>query len=751
MGAADDAPPAAGDDPPNCWTCSYVMTGDNGVNLLGTLDVDENRARFVASSGLFGTAYQFVMPREQIQVLRVPTASTPYNALELHTKYRRNILCDFDDNVSVFRQVVDVMKLHQLPQESPLIAVLPADVSEAAARWRAKTAQRRREREERERLKTVDAEAGEQLTAQFATLHSEKVQLQRRMLELERENEHLHGEVEVLYAQVDEQSDRIDGTFKEFERAAEEAVRSIIGTGRRDDEARAAERAEWEREAAARASEAAAAAAAAAIAAEKERQKTDEEARRSAIDANANESPRLAKSSEGDGASPTLRVRISPASGKKRPPTYPNGSPGELRSPRSPRIESPSAVSPATLEARRGELMESIVSLREERGNLEEEVTRLRSELERTDASVDAGPKDDASQDEMLMREVHLLLKRQAELAGNLAEVRREKDMLEKENELLLDQRDVAAAEAAEAAREAAEAAYREAEAFREAEKAAEAAMRDAAEAAAAEVRERTRERGRDREDASFGASSRRGSASSSRCESPRGRKKGPFDGPDAELAEKLIGRLERAGESDEATALRTEMEEMKAELGRMREASKDARAGKDAEAATAAAKEASELRAKLRATEAALAAERARAREEEETSKTLLAKLKAAEAALAAERARAGENSKAAGGDSEETRLLREALERVESELARQREETAWRVADAELRARKDAEAELRAPDADRRPEDRFLTPGASPASSEGTTSPKSPTGITAQPGKREQRAEHRGISLPG
>ena len=190
------------------------------------------------------------------------------------------------------------------------------------------------------------------------------------MLELERENEHLHGEVEVLYAQVDEQSDRIDGTFKEFERAAEEAVRSIIGTGRRDDEARAAERAEWEREAAARASEAAAAAAAAAIAAEKERQKTDEEARRSAIDANANESPRLAESSEGDGASPTLRVRISPASGTKRPPTYPNGSPGELRSPRSPRIESPSAVSPATLEARRGELMESIVSLREERGKL---------------------------------------------------------------------------------------------------------------------------------------------------------------------------------------------------------------------------------------------------------------------------------------------------------------------------------------------------------------------------------------------
>ena len=95
------------------------MTGDNGVILLGTLDVDENRARFVASSGLFGTAYQFVMPRDQIQIVRVPSASAPYNALELHTKYRQNILCDFDDNVSVFRQVVDVMKC-QLPQESPM-------------------------------------------------------------------------------------------------------------------------------------------------------------------------------------------------------------------------------------------------------------------------------------------------------------------------------------------------------------------------------------------------------------------------------------------------------------------------------------------------------------------------------------------------------------------------------------------------------------------------------------------------------
>ena len=99
----------------NSWNCSYVMSSD-GVNLLGTLDVDAKRARFVAATGLFGTAYQFVMPRDQIQVLRVPTAKTPYNALELHTKYRQNILCDFDDNTEVFRRCCEVMKLEILPQ-----------------------------------------------------------------------------------------------------------------------------------------------------------------------------------------------------------------------------------------------------------------------------------------------------------------------------------------------------------------------------------------------------------------------------------------------------------------------------------------------------------------------------------------------------------------------------------------------------------------------------------------------------------
>ena len=224
----------------SAWTCSYVMHSGNGVNLLGTLDVDENRARFVASSGLFGTAYQFVMPRDQIQILRVPTASTPYNALELHTKYRQNILCDFDDNQRVFRKCVEVMKLEVLPQESPLIAVLGTDVSEAANKWRRRAAQKKLERDEQERRKNAEADEGQQLTAQVMHLHGEKATLQRRMRELERENEHLHGEVEVLYAQVDEVSERIE---RDQARYAEAAIAAFVASGRERD---AAERREAE-------------------------------------------------------------------------------------------------------------------------------------------------------------------------------------------------------------------------------------------------------------------------------------------------------------------------------------------------------------------------------------------------------------------------------------------------------------------------------------------------------------------------
>ena len=64
-------------------------------------------------------------PRDQIQIVRVPTASTPFNALELHTRFRQNILCDFSDNVAVFRRLCQVMNLDILPQDKPLIVHYP--------------------------------------------------------------------------------------------------------------------------------------------------------------------------------------------------------------------------------------------------------------------------------------------------------------------------------------------------------------------------------------------------------------------------------------------------------------------------------------------------------------------------------------------------------------------------------------------------------------------------------------------------
>jgi hypothetical protein len=44
------------EDRATSWECSYVMSTGDGVNLFGRLDVDMNRARFVAAAGMFGTA-----------------------------------------------------------------------------------------------------------------------------------------------------------------------------------------------------------------------------------------------------------------------------------------------------------------------------------------------------------------------------------------------------------------------------------------------------------------------------------------------------------------------------------------------------------------------------------------------------------------------------------------------------------------------------------------------------------------------
>ena len=65
----------------------------------------------------------------------------------------------------------------------------------------------------------------EQLTKQVQHLFTEKAMLQRRLKELERENAHLHDEVEMLYTQVDEQADEVDAAY---ERAMRDAANVVV-------------------------------------------------------------------------------------------------------------------------------------------------------------------------------------------------------------------------------------------------------------------------------------------------------------------------------------------------------------------------------------------------------------------------------------------------------------------------------------------------------------------------------------------
>ena len=605
---SEDAPE---DDQPCAWTCSYVMSSGDGVNLLGVLDVDKNRARFVANSGLFGTAYQFVMPRDQIQIVRVPSASAPYNALELHTKYRQNILCDFDDNVATFRRCCEVMKLDVLPQDEPLIAVLPTDVSDHANKWRARAAQKRREREAAEALAARGGEPddGHQLTQQVMHLHGEKVALQRRMTELERENEHLHGEVDVLYAQVDEQSERSQRQREALEAAARVAV---------DD----------------------------ALAADDERQKTK-----------SVEAAPLDAARDDVGAEPNPDERVSDATAKHTKNAQ-----------------------------RRDELLSSVATLREERSMFEGEVARLRAELERRDAereekranatarellagkenaplpssSEDASGEDDMR--DMLASEVQRLLAKQAELANHLARARREKELLEKENELLYQK--------TEAVEEAAETAHAERALAWERLSAAESEARSARERSIAPSSPpRETDAGAMDLTLSSKASPVEAKGSPAKAGHPGAKKlSATEDGPDAELAAKLIGRLERGGESDEAASLKLEMERMKAELGRMRAERAGSALSRSDRAAELSPDERERSGAEARA-EAAAAALRAELEKKEEELRS--EKRRVAEAVAAASERAAAEAA------------------------AREKEEALWRVTEAELRAA-DAERAL-------------------------------------------------------
>ena len=463
---------------PNSWNCSYVMSSGDGVNLLGTLDVDAKRARFVAATGLFGTAYQFVMPRDQIQVLRVPTAKTPYNALELHTKYRQNILCDFDDNKEVFRRCCEVMKLEILPQvrphppprtnvvfapttatiaietltrpprprppytqDAPLIGVLSVEKSEVAKEYRAKTELRKLAVVSVERdvsaLRSPSAanrrNEDEQLTKQVQHLFTEKVMLQARLKELERENQHLSDEVEMLHTQVDEQADEVDAAYdRAMKDAADTVVEDFLAQQLELDAAREAE---------------VAAAKAEADAVRERLGKLEADARREhEVHRLVNTALRNVIEGDDDGGQNSIDVHSSPSRTALQPTM---SSPMAASS--SPMS---SSMTPArerelhALQRRSEELQRHMETLRDERSRMQREVAALKAELYEKEEQTYADR-------ESLAREVEALLSRQAELSANLAQVRREKEMLEEDNEVLY----AKAEEEAERARVEAEAA----------------------------------------------------------------------------------------------------------------------------------------------------------------------------------------------------------------------------------------------------------------------------------------------------
>ena len=687
---SDEAPE---DDQPNAWTCSYVMSSGDGVNLLGTLDVDRNRARFVANSGLFGTAYQFVMPRDQIQIVRVPTASSPYNALELHTKYRQNILCDFDDNVATFKRCCEVMKLDVLPQDEPLIAVLPTDVSDHANKWRARAAQKRREREAAEALAARgggEPDDGHQLTQQVMHLHGEKVALQRRMFELERENEHLHGEVEVLYAQVDEQSEQSQRQREALEAAAREALDDVL-------------------------------------AADMEKERTRREA--------AREKEKLLRASQREEGEKENKAVTPPDSALKK-------------AEQEARAEVSEAEKLKNAQ-RQDELVASVASLREERAMFEGEVARLRLELERRDAereeklanadadaaiaenaenkassSLDAEERDDDMQD-MLAMEVQRLLAKQAELSNHLARAQREKEMLEKENELLYQQTEAVEEDAQTARFERALAWER----LSEAESAAGFRVLETAIAPSSPPR--------DNDVVSPSVSSR---ASPIKAGGPpiKGsalpKIEKASDGPDAELAAKLIGRLERGGESDEAASLKLEMERMKAELGRMKaeraESLGRSRVGSDAASETKPSEEDERRRSGEDTGDSASAAAAA----------ALRAALEKKEEELRIERRRVAKEIAA-------------ATKRAAAEAsAREKEEALWRVTEAELRAA-DAERALEALRVEKEESERALALATEELRSERSRSRAgSVSASLSQAGDRTRDSQNDGsrVSLP-
>ena len=346
--------------------------------------------------------------------------------------------------------------------------------------------------------------------------------LERRLKELERENDHLQSEVDVLYMQVDEQSGMLERSFAE---AADAAVEGFLLAGLEED---------------------------------RKKLREAEEAKSAKVE--------------------SLEERPSPGPGSgKKPPLGPSrlGMTGSTLS-----DASSGGHSSPNLQRRHEELVESMDALREERNKLSNEVATLRRELDERKG----GGGDNET---MLAKEVETLLARQAELATNLAQVRREKELLEGENDLLSAQHEntpiktvaehgtsPASFEPSSGSAMALRGKHESSPRRLSSPSFGEDAMSASSSSSNAQGRLLSED------NTEFTPHPRRGSvdesgesatpASAWRSAAHRVARKGlapapntQTDGPDAELAAKLIGRLNRAGESDQAQLLSHQMDDL--------------------------------------------------------------------------------------------------------------------------------------------------------------------------------------------
>ena len=258
----------------------------------------------------------------------------------------------------------------------------------------------------------------EQLTKQVQHLFTEKVMLQARLKELERENQHLSDEVEMLHTQVDEQADEVDAAYdRAMKDAADTVVEDFLAQQLELDAAREAE---------------VAAAKAEADAVRERLGKLEADARREhEVHRLVNTALRNVVEGDEDGRGQnSIDVHSSP-SRTASPALQPT-----MTSPMTSSSPMSSSMTPArerelhALQRRSEELQRHMETLRDERSRMQREVAALKAELYEKEEQTYADR-------ESLAREVEALLSRQAELSANLAQVRREKEMLEEDNEVL--------------------------------------------------------------------------------------------------------------------------------------------------------------------------------------------------------------------------------------------------------------------------------------------------------------------------